>query len=336
MWAAQDVDNIFAYNGFARFTDNFTKVLNTHALKLGGIVERQYKNQNFQHQNNIQLVFANWGAGSTGNEFADMLVGRPAEAVVGEPSAVGNFVAWNYEFYAQDSVEGRQELHPGVRPAHRQVDEQRRDQPPRRHLRSGALQPERRHLPRRREDAAQRRGVRHRDRRRPDRPAAVAHHAARELRLGPQRQRRHRRAGGRGHLLQPRAGQRPVQHHQRRAELLCVHARRRQPDQRRRRRGPDLPHARHHRSPQPARRHQPQHHEPRRPRLAADVPGERGRRPPHAVEPRVRCGLRGDVRPEPGRAEADQRRAGGNVHQRNASATRTCPSPPTVRPSRTA
>jgi hypothetical protein len=103
MWAAQDVDNIFAYNGFARVTDNFTKVLNTHALKFGGIVERQYKTQNFQHQNNVQLTFANWGAGSTGNEFADLLVGRPAEAIVGQPSAVGNFVAWNYEFYAQDS-----------------------------------------------------------------------------------------------------------------------------------------------------------------------------------------------------------------------------------------
>lgn len=40
MWAAQDVDNIFAYNGFARVTDNFTKVLNTHAVKIGGIAER--------------------------------------------------------------------------------------------------------------------------------------------------------------------------------------------------------------------------------------------------------------------------------------------------------
>jgi hypothetical protein len=103
MWAAQDVENIFAYNGFLRLTDNFTKVLNTHAVKVGGIVERQYKQQNFQHQNNVQLVFANWGNGSTGNEFADLLVGRPAEAVVGQPSAIGNFVAYNFEFYAQDS-----------------------------------------------------------------------------------------------------------------------------------------------------------------------------------------------------------------------------------------
>jgi hypothetical protein len=103
MWAAQDVDNIFAYNGFTRVTDNFTKVLNSHAVKIGGIGERQWKQQNFQHQNNVQMVYANWGNGSTGNEFGDMLVGRPAQAVVGQPSAVGHFVAWNWEFYAQDS-----------------------------------------------------------------------------------------------------------------------------------------------------------------------------------------------------------------------------------------
>jgi len=103
MWWAQDVDNIFSYNGFMRLGDNFTKVKNTHAFKVGAMAERQYKNQNFQHQNNVQLVFAPWGNGSTGNEFGDILVGRPAQAVVGQPSAVGNFVAWNIEAYAQDS-----------------------------------------------------------------------------------------------------------------------------------------------------------------------------------------------------------------------------------------
>ena len=78
-------------------------MLNTHAIKIGGIAERQYKNQNFQHNNNIQFNFARWASGGTGNEFADLLVGRPASAGVGQPSGVGNFVAWNYELYAQDS-----------------------------------------------------------------------------------------------------------------------------------------------------------------------------------------------------------------------------------------
>jgi hypothetical protein len=103
LWFAQDVDNIFSYNGFLRFGDTFTKVMNTHAIKVGGMVERQYKEQNFQLQNNIQLNFAPWGHGSTGNEFGDLLVGRPASATVGDPAAIGNFVAWNMEFFAQDS-----------------------------------------------------------------------------------------------------------------------------------------------------------------------------------------------------------------------------------------
>src|SRR4029078_9573171 len=91
LWYAQDVDNIFSYNGFLRFGDNFTKVLNSHAIKVGGIVERQYKQQNFQHTNNMQLNYAPWGNGSTGVEFADILVGRPASAAIGQPSAIGNF-----------------------------------------------------------------------------------------------------------------------------------------------------------------------------------------------------------------------------------------------------
>ncbi len=103
MWFAQDVENIFSYNGFMRFEDRLTKVLNTHALKFGVVVERQYKEQNFQHAANIQYNYAPWGNGSTGNDVADILAGRPANAAVGQPSAVGNFVAWNIEAFAQDS-----------------------------------------------------------------------------------------------------------------------------------------------------------------------------------------------------------------------------------------
>lgn len=102
-WYAQDVPLIFAYNGFLRFTDNFTKVLNTHAIKAGLIVERQYKEQNFQHGTNITYQFAPWANGTTGNDYGDLLVGRPAVAEVGQPSAIGEFVAWNYEAYLQDS-----------------------------------------------------------------------------------------------------------------------------------------------------------------------------------------------------------------------------------------
>lgn len=58
MWFAQDVENIFSYNGFMRVQDNLTKVLNSHALKFGVVVERQFKEQNFQHAANLQMNFA--------------------------------------------------------------------------------------------------------------------------------------------------------------------------------------------------------------------------------------------------------------------------------------
>jgi hypothetical protein len=103
MWYAQDIANIFSYNGFLRFQDNLTKVLSSHAVKVGVVVERQYKTQNFQHAANIQMNYAPWGYGSSGNDVADILAGRPANMAIGQPSAVGYFVCWNLEAFAQDS-----------------------------------------------------------------------------------------------------------------------------------------------------------------------------------------------------------------------------------------
>lgn len=103
VWFAQAVDNLFSYNGFLRFTDSFTRVLNSHALKAGLVVERQYKEQNSATDANILYIFAPWAAGTTGNDYGDMLVGRPAMASIATPTPVGHFVAWNFEAYLQDS-----------------------------------------------------------------------------------------------------------------------------------------------------------------------------------------------------------------------------------------
>ena len=103
LWSANDVDNIFSYNGFARVADSYTQLLGDHALKFGVSLERQYKRQNFNNTANVQLNYAPWGAGSTGHDYADVLVGRPAQAAIGTPAAHGNFVAWNFDAFAQDS-----------------------------------------------------------------------------------------------------------------------------------------------------------------------------------------------------------------------------------------
>jgi len=101
--SANDVDDIFSYNGFLRLADTYTKVLHAHAIKAGLGIERAYKRQNLTNNANIQLNFGPTTNGSTGNDFGDVLVGRFGNAVIGTPSAIGEFVAWNVEAYAQDS-----------------------------------------------------------------------------------------------------------------------------------------------------------------------------------------------------------------------------------------
>jgi hypothetical protein len=106
MWFSQDVALIFAYNGYARFQDNLTKVMNAHAAKVGVVVERMSKQQNFQHNADIEAHFddwAHWSGVGTGNPVADVLAGRPDFFNIGQPSAIGNFLNWNLEAFVQDS-----------------------------------------------------------------------------------------------------------------------------------------------------------------------------------------------------------------------------------------
>lgn len=104
LWDPADQHNIFAYNASTQFADNFTKVLNTHAVKIGFSVEKQNKFQNFQ--NNAQTAITmggGWIPGTTGSDYGDLLVGRPAQVDSGTALNPGNFDAWNIDGYLQDS-----------------------------------------------------------------------------------------------------------------------------------------------------------------------------------------------------------------------------------------
>jgi outer membrane receptor protein involved in Fe transport len=95
--------DLYAYNSSLMFTDTFTKVLNTHAIKAGLSVERARKDQNFQNNENVEMVYSTWGSGTTGNVFADTLTARPSQVVSGTASRHGNFQLWNIDFFLQDS-----------------------------------------------------------------------------------------------------------------------------------------------------------------------------------------------------------------------------------------
>ena len=76
--------NIFAYNSSLQFADNFTKVLNTHAAKIGFSVEKGNKFQNFQNNAHTAITLGGgWIPGSTGSDCGDLLVGRPAQVESG-------------------------------------------------------------------------------------------------------------------------------------------------------------------------------------------------------------------------------------------------------------
>jgi len=95
---------LFAYNSSLQFADTFTKVLNTHAIKAGISVERVRKDQNFQNNEQMAITMGSgWIPGTTGNDLADLLVGRPAQVDAGTSSRIGNFQLWNIDFFVQDS-----------------------------------------------------------------------------------------------------------------------------------------------------------------------------------------------------------------------------------------
>jgi hypothetical protein len=104
LWDPSDQHNVFAYNDSLQVNDNFTKVLNTHAIKIGLNVERAGKFQNFQNDAHTAIILGGgWIPGSTGNDFGDLLVGRPAQINSGTALNPGDFVHWNIDGYLQDS-----------------------------------------------------------------------------------------------------------------------------------------------------------------------------------------------------------------------------------------
>ncbi|MEW6126042.1 MAG: carboxypeptidase regulatory-like domain-containing protein [Acidobacteriota bacterium] len=101
---------LFAHNSSLSVTDNLTKVYGAHTMKFGGLIERGGKIQNLQSNAETQLIFSQWGNGSTGNVFADILVGRPTQVAASTKVPIGDFVFWNYEAYAQDGWKVRPNL----------------------------------------------------------------------------------------------------------------------------------------------------------------------------------------------------------------------------------
>jgi hypothetical protein len=93
---------LFAYNDSFSVSDTLTKVAGSHTMKFGAFIEQANKKQNFNSDINIEL--AQWGQpNGTGNNYGDLLVGRPVNIGIGGDVGTGNFRYYNYEFYGQDN-----------------------------------------------------------------------------------------------------------------------------------------------------------------------------------------------------------------------------------------
>ena len=76
MWSA--ANDMYAHNDELTFSDKVTKIAGAHGLKFGATLSRLQKQQNFQNNEEMYLVFAGpgWTPGSTGNAVGDILTGR--------------------------------------------------------------------------------------------------------------------------------------------------------------------------------------------------------------------------------------------------------------------
>jgi hypothetical protein len=96
--------SLYAHKWLPAFSDNVSKVWGTHTAKFGVYWERVKNQQPSDSNVNGELQYANWGQGSSGNAYADMLLGYISGGY-GETN-FDPIIAMDYislSFFAQDS-----------------------------------------------------------------------------------------------------------------------------------------------------------------------------------------------------------------------------------------
>jgi len=94
---------VYAKKTLPSVADNLVKVWRTHTTKFGFYWERTWNEQPGNGSVNGSMVFSNWGSGSTGNAYADMLVGQTTQYSELNFDVVPAFRYLTTDFYAQDS-----------------------------------------------------------------------------------------------------------------------------------------------------------------------------------------------------------------------------------------
>jgi hypothetical protein len=83
--------------------DNFSKVIGTHTMKFGGFYEFVGNDEPTTANDHGEFQFTNWGGNSTGNAYADMLLGLVGAYDEATKNVTGYFRKHEFSGYAQDS-----------------------------------------------------------------------------------------------------------------------------------------------------------------------------------------------------------------------------------------
>jgi len=111
---------VFAKKTLPSVADNLIKVWKTHTTKFGFYWERTWNEQPGNSAVNGSMIFSNWGSGSTGNAYSDMLMGQTTQYSEQNFDVVPAFRYITAEFYATDSwkISRRLTLDYGMRFSH--------------------------------------------------------------------------------------------------------------------------------------------------------------------------------------------------------------------------
>jgi hypothetical protein len=105
-WGASNLAGQGNYNNGTDFEyrDNLTRVMGAHILKFGGLFDRARNNQNMDSEPlEGELVTGTWSAGTTGDEYGDILTEHFAEFEQANQDVLTHMRAYSYEWYGQDS-----------------------------------------------------------------------------------------------------------------------------------------------------------------------------------------------------------------------------------------
>lgn len=101
---------VFAKKELPSVADNISKVWKTHTAKFGFYWERTWNSQPGNANVNGTAVFSNWGADSTGNAYADMLIGQTTNYQEQNFDVTPAFRYISTEFYGTDSWKATRKL----------------------------------------------------------------------------------------------------------------------------------------------------------------------------------------------------------------------------------